>query len=50
MEIEKPIGLNFKQGENGLIVTGVSGNASKTGIEKGDTIVYTSSFFGDELW
>ena len=28
----------------------VSGNGSKAGIEKGDTIIYTSSFFGDELW
>ena len=28
----------------------VSGNAAKSGIAKGDTIIYTSSFFGDELW
>lgn len=28
----------------------VSGNATKSGIAKGDTIVYASSFFGDELW
>ena len=28
----------------------VSGNASKSGIQNGDTVVYTSSFFGDELW
>ncbi len=28
----------------------VSGNAAKTGIQNGDTVVYTSSFFGDELW
>jgi len=28
----------------------VSGNAAKSGIAKGDTIVYASSFFGDELW
>ena len=25
-------------------------NAAKSGIAKGDTIIYTSSFFGDELW
>jgi len=50
IEVEKPVGINFKQGDNGLIVTGTSGNGSKTGIEKGDTIVYASSFFGDELW
>lgn len=29
---------------------GVSGNAAKSGIKKGDTIIYASSFFGDELW
>ena len=28
----------------------VSGNAAKSGISAGDTVVYTSSFFGDELW
>ena len=28
----------------------VSGNAAKSGIAAGDTVVYTSSFFGDELW
>ena len=27
-----------------------SGNAAKAGIQAGDTIIYTSSFFGDELW
>ena len=26
------------------------GNAAKVGIKSGDTIIYTSSFFGDELW
>lgn len=29
---------------------GVKGNAAAAGISVGDTIVYTSSFFGDELW
>ena len=28
----------------------MSGNAAKSGIATGDTVVYTSSFFGDELW
>ena len=28
----------------------VSGNAAKSGISTGDTVVYASSFFGDELW
>jgi hypothetical protein len=27
-----------------------SGNAAKAGIKAGDTIIYHSSFFGDELW
>mgnify|MGYP001807692065 CR=1 FL=1 len=34
----------------GLVVEGVSGNAAKSGIKAGDTIIYASSFFGDELW
>jgi hypothetical protein len=34
----------------GLVVKGVSGNAAKSGIKAGDTIIYASSFFGDELW
>ena len=29
---------------------GVKGNAAKAGIQSGDTIIYTSSYFGDELW
>lgn len=32
------------------MVEGVSGNAAKSGIKAGDTIIYASSFFGDELW
>lgn len=53
VDIEKPIGLNFKESKaagGGLVVTKVSGNAAKSGIVAGDTVVYTSSFFGDELW
>lgn len=34
----------------GLVVESVSGNAAKSGIKAGDTIIYASSFFGDELW
>jgi hypothetical protein len=26
------------------------GNASKAGLKVGDQVIYTSSFFGDELW
>merc|ERR1719335_1309219 len=33
-----------------LEVASSSGNAAKAGIKAGDTVVFTSSFFGDELW
>merc|ERR1712232_574751 len=52
-EIEKPIGLKLRQSSSpggGLDVVNSSGNASKAGIKVGDTVLYTSSFFGDELW
>ena len=39
-----------KGGEGGVIITGVSGNGAKAGLKVGDTVLYTSSFFGDELW
>ena len=39
-----------KGGEGGVVITGVSGNAAKAGLKVGDTVLYTSSFFGDELW
>eukprot|EP00270_Netrium_digitus_P009899 TRINITY_DN303_c0_g1_i3.p1 TRINITY_DN303_c0_g1~~TRINITY_DN303_c0_g1_i3.p1 ORF type:complete len:277 (+),score=53.49 TRINITY_DN303_c0_g1_i3:47-832(+) len=52
-EIEKPLGLNLgsKPG-GGVVVTGVvpGGNAAKAGLKVGDQVLYTSSFFGDELW
>ena len=53
VEIEKPLGLKLGESKSpggGLKVTGVSGNAAKSGIKAGDTVIYTSSFFGDELW
>ncbi|KAK9811911.1 hypothetical protein WJX72_012300 [[Myrmecia] bisecta] len=53
VEVDKPLGLQLdtsKAAGGGLVVKGVSGNAAKAGIKSGDTIVYTSSFFGDELW
>lgn len=51
--MDKPLGLKFRQSRSeggGLLVTEASGNASKAGIKSGDTIIYTSSYFGDELW
>ncbi|KAL6762328.1 hypothetical protein V8C86DRAFT_2520236 [Haematococcus lacustris] len=53
VEVDKPLGLKLAQSNaegGGVVVTGVSGNAAKAGIKTGDTIIYTSSFFGDELW
>jgi hypothetical protein len=53
VEIDKPTGLRLEQGTaagGGLVVKSVSGNAAKSGIKPGDTVVYASSFFGDELW
>jgi rubredoxin len=48
--VDKPLGLQLAQGNNGLKVKSASGNAAKAGIQAGDTVIYTSSFFGDELW
>lgn len=28
----------------------VGGNSAKSGIKPGDTVIYASSWFGDELW
>jgi rubredoxin len=50
VDIEKPLGLELGQGSNGLTVKKATGNAAKAGISPGDTVIYTSSFFGDELW
>jgi rubredoxin len=52
-DVEKPIGLTFKESKakgGGLVVTAARGNAAAAGIKPGDTIIYASSFFGDELW
>ena len=53
MEVDKPLNLQLapsKAAGGGLVVKSVKGNAASAGISPGDTIVYTSSFFGDELW
>lgn len=50
VDVDKPLGLQLEQGKNGLRVKSASGNAAKAGISTGDTVIYTSSFFGDELW
>lgn len=53
VEVDKPLGLTLgpKQG-GGVLITGIEGggNAAKAGLKVGDQVVYTSSFFGDELW
>eukprot|EP01025_Chloroclados_australasicus_P003038 TRINITY_DN106_c0_g1_i1.p2 TRINITY_DN106_c0_g1~~TRINITY_DN106_c0_g1_i1.p2 ORF type:complete len:244 (-),score=11.52 TRINITY_DN106_c0_g1_i1:176-862(-) len=53
VDVDKPLGLTLtesKTPEGGLTVKSSSGNSAKAGIKPGDTVVYTSSFFGDELW
>ncbi|TMW98104.1 hypothetical protein EJD97_004507 [Solanum chilense] len=53
VEVDKPLGLTLgpKQG-GGVLITGIDngGNAARAGLKVGDQVVYTSSFFGDELW
>ncbi|CAI5458849.1 unnamed protein product [Closterium sp. Yama58-4] len=53
VEVDKPLGLTLgdKPG-GGVQISGVApgSNAAKAGIKVGDQVVYTSSFFGDELW
>ena len=51
--MDKPLGVTIadkKGGEGGVVITGATGNAAKAGLKVGDTVLYTSSFFGDELW
>lgn len=53
VEVDKPLGLTLGQKSGGgVVVTGVEngGNAAKAGLKVGDQVLYTSSFFGDELW
>jgi rubredoxin len=53
VDVDKPLGLVLDQSRSpkgGLKVKSASGNAAKAGISAGDTVIYTSSFFGDELW
>lgn len=52
IEVDKPLNLQLapsKAAGGGLVVKGVRGNAAQAGLSVGDTIVYASSFFGDEL-
>ncbi|KAG5617417.1 hypothetical protein H5410_017241 [Solanum commersonii] len=53
VEVDKPLGLTLgpKQG-GGVLITAIEngGNAARAGLKVGDQVVYTSSFFGDELW
>ncbi|XP_009621636.1 uncharacterized protein LOC107801289 [Nicotiana tabacum] len=53
VEVDKPLGLTLgpKNG-GGVVITGIEngGNAARAGLKVGDQVVYTSSFFGDELW
>ncbi|KAJ7539360.1 hypothetical protein O6H91_11G088900 [Diphasiastrum complanatum] len=52
-EVDKPLGLTLGQKPGGgVVITAVDGrgNAAKAGLKVGDQVIYTSSFFGDELW
>lgn len=52
-EVDKPLGLALGQNPGGrIVITKVDGggNAAKAGLKAGDQVIYTSSFFGDELW
>ncbi|XP_047090918.1 uncharacterized protein LOC124702793 [Lolium rigidum] len=53
VEVDKPLGLALGQKPGGgVIITAVEsgGNAARAGLKSGDQVLYTSSFFGDELW
>ncbi|CAM8908790.1 unnamed protein product [Rhodiola kirilowii] len=53
VEVDKPLGLTLGQKSGGgVVITAVEngGNAAKAGLKAGDQVIYTSSFFGDELW
>ncbi|ONK58906.1 uncharacterized protein A4U43_C08F940 [Asparagus officinalis] len=53
VEVDKPLGLTLGQKPGGgVVITAVDngGNAAKAGLKAGDQVLYTSSFFGDELW
>ncbi|KAL2349410.1 hypothetical protein Fmac_003410 [Flemingia macrophylla] len=53
VEVDKPLGLTLGQKSGGgVVITAVDGggNAAKAGLKTGDQVLYTSSFFGDELW
>ncbi|KAK7307964.1 hypothetical protein VNO77_41474 [Canavalia gladiata] len=52
-EVDKPLGLTLGQKSGGgVVITAVDGggNAARAGLKTGDQVLYTSSFFGDELW
>ncbi|KAL0299797.1 UNVERIFIED_CONTAM: hypothetical protein Sradi_6639500 [Sesamum radiatum] len=53
VEVDKPLGLTLGQKQGGgVVITAVEngGNAARAGLKAGDQVLYTSSFFGDELW
>ncbi|KAF2306638.1 hypothetical protein GH714_019989 [Hevea brasiliensis] len=53
VDVDKPLGLTLGQKSGGgVVITAVDGggNAAKAGLKAGDQVLYTSSFFGDELW
>ncbi|KAK1411228.1 hypothetical protein QVD17_37775 [Tagetes erecta] len=54
VEVDKPFGLTLGPkpvAGGGFVITGVDGggNAAKAGLKVGDQVIYTSSFFGDDI-
>lgn len=53
VEVDKPLGIELDQkGSGPILIASVApgGNGAKAGLKVGDQVLYTSSFFGDELW
>jgi hypothetical protein len=42
--------LHHVNSQGDVPMQSVGGNSAKSGLKPGDTIIYTSSWFGDELW
>eukprot|EP00894_Picocystis_sp_ML_P003128 jgi/Pico_ML_1/53645/g4154.t1 len=53
VSVDKPLGITLGEKKGGgVVVKSVApgSNGAKAGLKSGDQVIYTSSFFGDELW
>lgn len=53
VSVDKPLGITLGEKKGGGVVVksvALGSNGAKAGIKSGDQVLYTSSFFGDELW